>query len=143
MIKFKKAVSAGVLSLGVVVGLASFAGATSGTIGTTGPHSENKITHESRTELGVENDNDIKLSNDNSQYASSGDTRVHGNTTGGHGMSGDGANDNSVDAMIEVDNSHSAAVLEGIGSGSASGSASIQNTGPSSENHRSVSEGKD
>jgi hypothetical protein len=134
MIKLKKAVGAGVLSLGVVVGLAGFAGATSGTIGTTGPSSENKITHESSTELDIDNDNDIKLSNNNDQYASSGDTKVYGNTSGGSTTSGDGANHNSMDAMIEVDNSQTAGALEGIGSGSTSGSASINNTGPDSEN---------
>lgn len=134
MIKLKKTIGAGVLSLGLVVGLAGFAGAASGTIGTTGPDSHNEIMSESHYELDVENDNDIKLDNKNHQDASSGYTEVSDNTTGGDATSGDGANDNSVDAMIEIDNSQSAGVLNGVGSGSEHNTGSISNTGPDSEN---------
>jgi len=137
MIKLKKAVGAGVLSLGLVVGLAGFAGAATGTIGTTGPGSDNYISHESSTELDVENDNDVRLTNKNHQYASSGDAEVKGNTTGGDATSGDGENDNSVDATIEIDNSQTAGAFEGVGSGSGSGNggeSSIDTTGPKSDN---------
>lgn len=134
MIKIKKAVGASVLSLGLVVGLAGFAGAASGTIGTTGPDSHNEVTSESRTETDVENDNDIDLVNKNHQYASSGDTEVKDNTTGGDATSGDGANDNSLDAEIEIDNSQTAGALAGVGSGGEDNSGSIHNTGPDSYN---------
>ena len=134
MIKLKKAVGAGVLSLGLVVGLAGFAGAATGTIGTTGPGSDNEISHESRTELDIDNDNDVKFNNKNHQYASSGDAEVKGNTTGGDATTGDAENDNSVDATIEIDNSQTAAAFDGVGSGGGSVSASIENTGPKSDN---------
>lgn len=134
MIKLKKTIGAGVLSLGLVVGLAGFAGAASGTIGTTGPDSENEIMSESHYELDVDNDNDIKLDNKNKQHASSGYTEVRDNTTGGDATSGDGANDNSVDAMIEIDNSQTVGALEGVGSGGDNNTGSISNTGPDSEN---------
>ena len=134
MIKLKKAVGAGVLSLGLVVGLAGFAGAATGTIGTTGPGSDNEISNESRTELDIDNDNDVRFNNKNHQYASSGDAEVKGNTTGGDATTGDSENDNSVDATIEIDNSQSAGAFDGVGSGGGSVSASIENTGPKSDN---------
>ena len=134
MIKLKKAVGAGVLSLGLVVGLAGFAGAASGTIGTTGPDSHNEVMSEYHHEVDVENDNDIKLDNKNKQHASSGSTEVRDNTTGGDATSGDGANDNSVDAMIEIDNSQTAGALAGVGSGTEHNTGSINNTGPDSMN---------
>jgi len=134
MIKIKKAVSAGVLSLGLVVGLAGFAGAASGTIGTTGPDSENEVSNKTHTELDIDNDNDLKLTNKNHQYASSGDTEVKDNTTGGDATSGDGANDNSVDATIEIDNSQTAGAFDGVGSGGDDSTGTINNTGPDSDN---------
>src|SRR6478609_912761 len=93
----KKAAGVGVLSLGLVVGLAGFAGASSGTIGTTGPDSENSITHESDVDLDFDNDNDIRLTNHNDQRASSGDAEANHNTTAGDAESGMASNDNSVD----------------------------------------------
>jgi hypothetical protein len=134
MIKLKKAVGAGVLSLGLVVGLAGFAGATTGTIGTTGPDSENKISSESHTELGIENNNNLDLTNMNHQHASSGDTEVKDNTSGGSATSGDGANDNTVDAMVEIDNSQTAGAFEGVGAGGDENTGTINNTGPDSDN---------
>src|SRR5690606_27287632 len=47
MKKIAKSAGAAVTSLGLVVGLAGFAGATSGTIGNTGPASNNQITSNS------------------------------------------------------------------------------------------------
>jgi len=134
MIKIKKAVGASVLSLGLVVGLAGFAGATSGTIGTTGPDSYNEVTSKSRTETRVKNNNNVNLSSKNHQYTSSGDAKVKGNTTGGSARSGDGENHNSVGATIEVDNSQTAGVVAGVGSGDDHGTGSITNTGPDSVN---------
>lgn len=132
--KVKKTLGAGVLSLGLVVGLAGFAGATSGTIGTTGPDSQNEISNESLTEIDVENDNNLELVNENDQYASSGDAETEDNTTGGDATSGDAANGNSVDAMVEVDNSQAAGMLAEVSTGSETNTGSITNTGPDSEN---------
>ncbi len=75
----KKAAGAGVLSLGLVFGLAGFAGAASGTIGTTGPDSDNEITHESSVEMDFDNDNDLSFTNSNGQGASSGSAETEGN----------------------------------------------------------------
>jgi len=135
MVKLKKAVSAGVLSLGLVVGLAGFAGAASGTIGTTGPDSNNEISNKTHTELSVENDNDLDFTNKNHQYASSGDVEVKDNTTGGDAASGDGANENSLAAEVEIDNSQSAGAFDGVGSGGEDSTGTIDGpTGPDSNN---------
>jgi len=135
MVKLKKAVGAGVLSLGLVVGLAGFAGAASGTIDTTGPDSNNEVTNETRTEMDIDNENDLRFNTKNHQYASSGDVEVKDNTTGGNADSGDGENNSTVEAEVEIDNSPSVAELAGIGSGGGENTGSIDGlTGPDSNN---------
>lgn len=134
--KMNKVVGTGLLSVGLVVGLAGFAGATSGSIGTTGPDSNNEIKHESTSRVEVKNHNKLHLMNQNEQEASSGEAKTHGNTTGGDAESGSAANMNALDATVEVDNSGSAAGLvgNGMGSGGSNNSATISNTGPDSNN---------
>jgi len=132
--KLKKTLGAGVLSLGLVVGLAGFAGAASGTIGTTGPNSNNEISHESDMDWDVRNDNDLDLGNTNNQAAVSGEVTARGNTTAGDAHSGDAANSNAVEATVEFDNSGAAAGLGAVATPSGSDSASIENTGPRSNN---------
>jgi hypothetical protein len=129
-VDIKKVAGVSALSLGLVVGLAGFAGASSGTIGTTGPDSNNQVTHDSEVDLDYENDNEVNLSNHNKQYASSGEVEVEHNTTGGDARSGSAANANSVSATVEVKNSQVAAPTSGGGSNS----GSINNTGPDSNN---------
>lgn len=133
-IDIKKAAGVSVLSLGLVVGLAGFAGASSGTIGTTGPDSENEITHESNVDMDFNNDNDVNLTNKNDQHASSGKTEVRDNTRGGDAESGRAANANAVNANIQLDNSQTASGFDNLAGGGGSNSASINNTGPDSEN---------
>ncbi|HEX7484036.1 MAG TPA: hypothetical protein VF281_02690 [Candidatus Saccharimonadales bacterium] len=133
--KIQKKLGAAVLSLGLVVGLSGFAGATTGTIDTTGPDSVNKIHSESSQRVDIDNDNDLKVNNGNSQKAWSGEAEVRDNTTGGDASSGDASNMNSFDADVSVDNSGSvgAAVAAGAG-GAGDNDASIENTGPDSYN---------
>lgn len=136
-VDIKKLAGVSMLSLGLVVGVAGFAGATSGTIDTTGANSDNKITHESKLDVDVDNDTDVDLSNRNHQHASSGDVKVKYNTTGGDAESGSATNSNSVDAEVEVDNSGALSGVEGLVSGNSNGSsntASIENTGYRSDN---------
>ena len=134
-IDIKKATGVGVLSLGLVVGLAGFAGATSGSIGTTGPSSDNTVRHDSDVELEVENDNDLDLTNRSEQRASSGETEVKYNTTGGDASTGDASNMNDVTAEVEFDNSASAASMSAMASVESDNSGSITNTGAYSDNH--------
>lgn len=135
-VEIKKLAGAGVLSVGLVFGMTGFAGATSGTIDTTGPESNNQIRHKSRVEIDVENDNDVELNNRNEQRASSGDARVRYNTTGGSAMAGSVANESMVDAWVEIDNSQAVADLGAVVDAGAMGSDSalIENTGPLSNN---------
>lgn len=133
-IDIKKAAGIGVLSLGLVVGLAGFAGASSGTIGTTGPDSENEVTHESDVDMDFDNRNDLNLDNRNDQYASSGEAEVEDNTTGKDAKSGNASNGNAVSATIQFDNSQTASSFDGAAGGSGSNSGTINNTGPDSEN---------
>ena len=131
-IKLRKVVGTSVLSLGLVVGLAGFAGASSGTIDTTGPDSHNEIEHEWTSKVEVDNDNDVDLTNKNDQYASSGEAEVEDNTTGGDARTGNAANNNSLSGTVVIDNS---AGVDGLGgSGGGSNSGRIENTGPDSHN---------
>jgi hypothetical protein len=133
-VEIKKLVGASALSLGLVVGVAGFAGASTGTIDTTGPDSDNEIRHESRVELDLRNDNEVDLRNRTTQRATSGDARVRSNTTAGNAASGDATNESVVDALVEVDNSSAAGDLSGLVGGQGSDTGRIENTGPNSEN---------
>lgn len=135
-VEVKKLAGAGVLSLGLVVGMAGFAGAARGDIDTTGPRSNNEIRHNSRVDLEVDNRNDLDLRNRTEQSASSGDATVRFNTTGGEAETGSATNESTVDAWIEVDNSGAAGELSAIVDAGSAGSdtASIENTGPLSNN---------
>jgi len=134
-IDIKKLTGVSALSLALVVGVAGFAGATSGTIGTTGADSYNKVSDKTSVDLDVNNDNNLNLSNRTHQYASSGESEVKFNTTGGNAESGGASNTNGVGATIEVDNSHAAAALSGdVLAGGGSNTGSITNTGYDSHN---------
>lgn len=134
--KTQKKLGAAVLSLGLVVGLSGFAGATSGTIDTTGPRSDNTIRSETSQRVDVDNDNNLDVHNDNDQRAWTGDAEAEENTTAGDAESGSAMNDNALDATISVDNSASVGALADWGGGNGGGNeASIENTGPRSDNH--------
>lgn len=135
--KIQEKLGAGVLSLGLVVGLSGFAGATTGTIDTTGPDSRNTINSDTSYRVEVDNDNKIKVHNENTQKAWTGDAKVYDNTTGGDATTGDAWNDNAFEAEVVVDNSASTAgALRGAGGAGAGHhhEATIENTGPDSVN---------
>ncbi len=69
------------------------------TIGNTGPKSNVEVTVENNNEVRVRNTNNFDLSVSNSQYSSTGDATVHGNTTGGDAATGDA----SASASVTVD----------------------------------------
>lgn len=134
--KIQKTIGAGVLSLGLLVGLSGFdAGATSRSIGHTGAHSYNKIKTEIKNKVRVHNDNTVKVDNDNYQRAYTGDATVKHNTTGGGAYTGDAKNNNSLNVSATIDNSASADTWAGtVHSGGGGGSASINHTGYDSVN---------
>ena len=134
--RIQEKIGAGVLSLGLVIGLSGFAGATTGTIDTTGPGSDNRIESDTSYRVDVDNDNNLKVYNDNDQKAWTGDAEVEMNTTGGDAETGAAWNDNAFDAEVVVDNSASVAgALGGVGGGGTTEhEATIENTGPYSDN---------
>jgi hypothetical protein len=117
-----------VMALSLSTGVAA---ANSGSIGTTGPHSYNKVEFRNRSTNKVENNNDVRVKNVNPQYARTGDASVRHNTTGGDATSGDAANDSLLRAAVRLDNS--SATDAGCGCPS-SNTGAISNTGPKSYN---------
>lgn len=132
--KFKKIISAGVMSLGLVVGLSSFAGAQGGSIDHTGYQSHNVVSKYTSHKVSVDNDNWLSAHNGNSQSASSGEVGVYHNTTVGSASTGDSSNTNSLNASIAVDNSASSAAVMPSTSSSSDASGSISTTGADSHN---------
>jgi hypothetical protein len=132
--KIKRSLTAGVTSLGLVVGLAGFAGATSGSNDTTGPDSHNSVTSRTNTDLRVDNDNDIKATNSNHQSAYTGEAGTYHNTTGGDASTGSASNSNSLSASLAVDNSGSGSGVMSMPAGSGDFDGSNTNTGPDSHN---------
>jgi hypothetical protein len=132
--KIQKKLGAAVLSLGLVVGLSGFAGATTGTIDTTGPRSDNSIRSETSQRVDVDNNNDLTVHNDNDQRATTGDADVDENTEAGDAETGSAMNENSLDAAVTVDNSASTGALADWGTNGNDNEATIENTGPRSDN---------
>lgn len=75
-----------------------------GGIETTGPESRNEVEFSSRTEIEIENENDLHINTFNAQTAISGDAEVEDNTTAGDAITGDASNDSSVSMSFTVTN---------------------------------------
>lgn len=130
MKKIARVAALSVMAISLTGGVAA---ASSGSIGTTGPDSTNKVEHKNRSKRKVENNNGLFVVNYNPQEARTGRARVSHNTTGGDAASGDATNDSLLRARVTVDNSGSSDVALGSG-GSGSNSGTISNTGPDSYN---------
>lgn len=128
----KKVVRIAALSVMALSLTGGVAAAHSGSIGTTGPDSINKIEHKNRDTRRVRNDNNVLAVNYNPQEARSGRARVSHNTKGGDAESGDASNDSLLRARVSVDNSDTDGTSRSSGSGSES--ADISKTGPDSYN---------
>lgn len=133
--KIQKRLGAAVMSLGLVIGLSGFAGATTGTIDTTGPDSDNTIHSEWSQRVDVHNDNKVDLDNDNDQDAWTGDADVEGNTNAGDADTGNANNANALTGNVTIDNSGSVPSGSVGGSGGGNHTATIRDTGPDSDNH--------
>lgn len=130
-----RATAASVSTLGLVVGMAGFAGAspstsTSGTNKNTGPNSTNRIVAKDTRLWFIQNDNELEFENENEQDAESGDVESMRNTRAGSARSGHAKNDNKLWASIVVNNA------SGGGSGASKSSlrGTNQNTGHDSFN---------
>lgn len=140
--KIKKTVGAGLMSLGLVFGLAGFAGAQSGVIDYTGPDSTNTIRERTTNRVRIENRNDLSATNNNQQDAMSGNARVRHNTTGGDARTGAASNANALTLRAVVDNS-AAAARAATPPSTGSDSATITETGPDSVNRVTITHRND
>jgi hypothetical protein len=129
MKKLLRIAAAAVLGLGLTTGVVA---AQTGTIDTTGPDSDNVIRFEGETTYDVDNNTDLSASNDVDQDATSGDADVTDSTTGGDATTGDAANETDLSVDASVENSADCA-CDALGN-SGDHSASIENTGPDSNN---------
>lgn len=130
----KKIIKTSAISLASVLMSVGLVGAQSGSIDTTGPDSDNHIAYENSMDVDVSNDTDVDADVDIDQDADSGNAKVWHNTEGGSAESGSASNDSSVDADLEIDNSESSDISGLVGGGSGNGTASIDKTGPDSNN---------
>jgi hypothetical protein len=131
--KVTRGFGAAVASAGLVFGLSGVAGATSGTIGTTGPFSNNQISsNEINTGLYTSN-NSLPIHSANAQSAHTGSANVAFNNTGGSAMTGAANNSNSTNVVATVSNGGAGGMLGGTW-GVNQDSATITTTGPSSNN---------
>lgn len=74
----------------------------SDTVRTSGPNSPIRINLSNRTS--VDNDNDVHVTNDSTQTASTGNASVSNNTTGGSARSGDATNTNRTVTSVTISN---------------------------------------
>jgi hypothetical protein len=78
--------------------------ASLGSIGTSGPDSDNLISSTQKTDVTVDNQNNVKVNNENNQNATSGNASSNENTTAGNTTSGDASNSTSSDVQLMVTN---------------------------------------
>lgn len=137
MVKVRKTVGVAVTSLGLVIGMSGFAGATSGTIHNSGDNNRTRVSQRTEQNTRLRNNNNAGVLNFNLQAGQSGNARVSSNESGGDATSGDVMNTSNTSTAIGIDNSGSnAAALAG---GSMAGDpvvADVHNSGD--DNHTVV-----
>lgn len=109
------------------------AAANAGTIGTTGPGSTQSVDNVRSDTRRVTNNTTGRVTNDNPQDATTGHSRVSGNTEGGNAMSGDADNDSLLETTATVNNTN-ANDNAAMGNGGGTDTGTINNTGPDSDN---------
>jgi len=129
MLRATASVAAG-LTFAAGVGVA---GASSGSIDTTGPNSRNIVKFKNLNNKNLTNNNNVGVTNGNSQSAYTGNAKVKHNTTGGNATSGDADNANSLGVNLTIDNSGCGCDGSSGGNGG-SWTGDISNTGPHSFN---------
>jgi hypothetical protein len=77
---------------------------TTGTNSNTGPGSTNVVKSTNVNTTKVDNHNDVTLTNNNEQKASSGDVSSQGNTTAGHATTGDATNTSQATFDVKITN---------------------------------------
>ncbi len=116
-------------------GVCNFPGSKNGgTIDTTGPGSDNHINGVLGSKTDIENRNNILGSNDTRQGAVSGNAFSGYNTSGGHGATGSASNGSQNTTKVDAKNPGSGGKGSNDGGDKPSNNASINNTGPKSDN---------
>lgn len=126
-----RATAVAATSFGLVAGLTGIAGASAGTISSTGTDSSNKIVTVNEANLDLNNHNHLFLMSQNAQSSNTGDAGVFHNTTGGNATTGKASNSTALAASVSISNS--APSLMG-GSSTLAGGGSIDHTGTDSTN---------
>jgi hypothetical protein len=128
-----RATAVAATSLGLVAGLTNIAGASSGSLNTTGPYSTNTVKSINKAHVDVSNNNHLYLTSNNMQQSASGSANVSGNTNGGSAGSGAAANTSSFGATVSLTNTMPTDMLGGS-MAAPSNSGTITNSGPNSDN---------
>lgn len=129
MKKLLRSLAAVALSLSLTTGVAA-----ASSIGTTGPSSRNNIESRSSENRRVDNNNNVRVRNDNPQSARTGDATADYNTTAGDAQTGAASNDSLLRGTVTLDNG-SANMDSASAMNAASQSGAINNTGPNSSNN--------
>ena len=102
--KIAKTAGAVVTSLGLVVGMSAFAGATQATIDTSGNHNGTTVTDTNTSTSTLSNQNNVGALNLNGQLGASGAAEVHGGSSSGSATTGAVSNSNVTSTTITVKN---------------------------------------
>lgn len=129
--KIMRATAVAVTSLGAVAACAGIAGASAGTLDTTGPNSTNVVKSITKLHTQITNKNHLSVQSNNSQGASSGDAVTVHNTTAGDATTGDAKNSNAVGATVQLTNSMPDMTVT---TDNSDNTGNISNTGPDSSN---------
>lgn len=131
--KIRKVAGAAVTSVGLVIGMSAFAGATTGTLDVSGNHSGANLNSTSNHQTWLSNNNNAGVANLNGQGAHSGAAKVTGNKSQGSASTGSAMNAASSSTSLTVSNSGStAAALMATPAAAESHSANIDVSGNNS-----------
>ena len=132
--KIRKVAGAAVTSVGLVVGMSAFAGATSGTIDNSGNKADNKINVTNTQETELNNENLAGALNLNLQGAQSGNAKVKGNESLGSASTGNASNASNTSTSVSIDNSGSNAAALAGGGAWGSDTVEVHNSGNKANN---------
>lgn len=133
--KIAKTAGAVVTSLGLVVGMSAFAGATSGNFTNSGDDNTNTASTTTTTTTSLQNNNNAGVLNFNLQAGKSGKAVVHGNSSDGSATTGDVSNTSNTSTGVTISNtnSNSAAFMAGPAVAPDT-SATVMNSGDHNQN---------
>lgn len=137
MKKLLRTLAAAFIGIGLSAGVAA---AQTGTIGTTGPNSNNQIMHNGTHVATVVSTNTASVGNNTGQRSSTGDAKVKHNTTGGNATSGAAMNASTTSTSGTLSNAGAAAAAAAAMGSGGSNTGTINNTGPSSNNQVSFND---